>query len=81
MFPEEYKFSSALYTFDIGQNDLTAGYDLNMSTEQVKAYVPDVISEFITTIKVRMQVSSGCITGQNMKHFYKCLAQTFLFSL
>ncbi|KAL9994019.1 putative alpha-L-fucosidase [Helianthus debilis subsp. tardiflorus] len=51
MFPEEYKFSSALYTFDIGQNDLTAGYDLNMSTEQVKAYVPDVISEFITTIK------------------------------
>ncbi|KAJ0537366.1 putative alpha-L-fucosidase [Helianthus annuus] len=51
LFPEEYKFSSALYTFDIGQNDLTAGYDLNMSTEQVIAYVPDVISEFITTIK------------------------------
>ncbi|KAM0022268.1 putative alpha-L-fucosidase [Helianthus debilis subsp. tardiflorus] len=34
LFPEEYKFSSALYTFDIGLNDLTAGYDLNMSTEQ-----------------------------------------------
>ncbi|KAJ0544876.1 putative alpha-L-fucosidase [Helianthus annuus] len=51
LFPEEYKFSSALYTFDIGQNDLTAGYDLNMSTEQVKAYVPNVISEFTTTIK------------------------------
>ncbi|KAK9063477.1 hypothetical protein SSX86_017347 [Deinandra increscens subsp. villosa] len=50
-FPEAYKFSSALYVFDIGQNDLTAGYQLNMSTEQVKAYVPDVISEFTTTIK------------------------------
>ncbi|KAM3202815.1 hypothetical protein P3L10_030440 [Capsicum annuum] len=25
-------FSLALYTFDIGQNDLTAGYKLNMST-------------------------------------------------
>ncbi|KAI3817519.1 hypothetical protein L1987_11311 [Smallanthus sonchifolius] len=51
MLPEEYKFSSALYTFDIGQNDLTAGYDLGMSTEQVKVYVPDVISEFTTIIK------------------------------
>ncbi|KAI3775215.1 hypothetical protein L1987_49784 [Smallanthus sonchifolius] len=52
LFPEEYTFSSALYTFDIGHNDLTAGYQLNMSTEQVKAYIPDVISEFTTTIKV-----------------------------
>ncbi|KAJ0514949.1 putative alpha-L-fucosidase [Helianthus annuus] len=31
LFPEEFKFSSALYTFDIGHNDLTAGYQLNMS--------------------------------------------------
>ncbi|KAL2453077.1 GDSL esterase/lipase [Abeliophyllum distichum] len=38
---EEDCFSRALYTFDIGQNDLTAGYKLNISTEQVKAYVPD----------------------------------------
>nr|XP_043636996.1 GDSL esterase/lipase At3g26430-like isoform X2 [Erigeron canadensis] len=51
LMPEESKFSSALYTFDIGQNDLTAGYDLNMSIEQVKAYVPDVISQFTDTIK------------------------------
>ncbi|XP_076898792.1 GDSL esterase/lipase At3g26430-like [Bidens hawaiensis] len=51
MFPEEYEFSSALYTFDIGGNDLSAGYQFNMSIEQVKAYVPDVISEFTTTIK------------------------------
>lgn len=51
LFPPKYKFSSALYTFDIGQNDLTAGYKLNMTTEQVKAYVPDVIELFTTTIK------------------------------
>lgn len=51
LFPEKDKFSSALYTFDIGQNDLTAGYQLNMTTEQVKAYVPDVISKFATVIK------------------------------
>lgn len=55
MFPEEYDFSSALYTFDIGGNDLTAGIQLGMSIEQVKAYVPDVISEFTTTIKVRVK--------------------------
>ncbi|KAJ0493527.1 putative alpha-L-fucosidase [Helianthus annuus] len=51
LFPENYKFSSALYTFDIGQNDLTAGYKLNLTTEQVKLYVPDVISQFTTIIK------------------------------
>lgn len=59
MFPEEYKFASALYIFDIGQNDLTAGYQLNMSTEQVKAYIPNVIAEFTTTIKVRKDTSIG----------------------
>ena len=51
--PKEEDFSSALYTFDIGQNDLTAGYYLNMSTDEVKAYVPDVINQFQTIIQVR----------------------------
>ncbi|XP_071717493.1 GDSL esterase/lipase At3g26430-like [Rutidosis leptorrhynchoides] len=51
LFPDINDFSRGLYTFDIGQNDLTAGYQLNMSPEQVKAYVPDVISEFTATIK------------------------------
>ena len=53
MLPAKDKFSSALYTFDIGQNDLTTGYKLGMTTEQVKAYVPDLISQFTTVIKVR----------------------------
>ncbi|KAG8497151.1 hypothetical protein CXB51_008388 [Gossypium anomalum] len=43
LMPKEEDFSSALYTFDIGQNDLTAGYFLNMSKDEVKAYVPDDI--------------------------------------
>lgn len=50
--PQEDYFSRGLYTFDIGQNDLTAGYKLNMTTEQVKGYVPDVILEFSDAIKV-----------------------------
>lgn len=56
MLLKESDFSRALYTFDIGQNDLTAGYKLNMSTEQVKAYVPDVLHQFSNVIKVRMNL-------------------------
>lgn len=51
LLPKEEDFSNALYTFDIGQNDLTAGYFSNMSTEEVKAYVPDVLNQFQTIIQ------------------------------
>ncbi|XVF02570.1 hypothetical protein REPUB_Repub04eG0186000 [Reevesia pubescens] len=51
LLPKEEDFSNALYTFDIGQNDLTAGYFLNMSTDEVKAYVPDVLDQFQTIIQ------------------------------
>ncbi|KAF8378213.1 hypothetical protein HHK36_029552 [Tetracentron sinense] len=51
LLPKAEDFSRALYTFDIGQNDLTAGYFLNMSTDQVKEYIPDVLSQFTNVIK------------------------------
>ncbi|XP_042500018.1 GDSL esterase/lipase At3g26430-like isoform X2 [Macadamia integrifolia] len=51
LMPTEESFSRALYTFDIGQNDLTAGYFLNMSIDQVRAYVPDLLDQFTTIIK------------------------------
>ncbi|KAG5604799.1 hypothetical protein H5410_026291 [Solanum commersonii] len=51
LMPKEKHFSQRLYTFDIGQNDLTAGYFNNMSTDQVRAYVPDVIDQFKTVIQ------------------------------
>ncbi|KAG2708103.1 hypothetical protein I3843_05G160700 [Carya illinoinensis] len=51
LLPKEDYFSEALYTFDIGQNDLTAGYKLNMTTEQVKAYIPDVLGQFSNVIR------------------------------
>lgn len=50
--PKAEYFSRALYTFDIGQNDLTAGYFLNMSTNEVEAYVPDVLDQFKAIVKV-----------------------------
>ncbi|KAK6922293.1 GDSL lipase/esterase [Dillenia turbinata] len=51
LLPPEEHFSRALYTFDIGQNDLTAGYFLNMTTDEVRAYVPDVLDKFSNIIK------------------------------
>ncbi|KAI5352254.1 hypothetical protein L3X38_005145 [Prunus dulcis] len=51
LMPKAQDFSRALYTFDIGQNDLTAGLFLNMSTTQVKAYVPDVLNQFKNIVK------------------------------
>lgn len=51
LLPKGEYFSKALYTFDIGQNDLTAGYFLNMSSDQVKANIPDVLGQFTTVVK------------------------------
>jgi hypothetical protein len=52
LLPKEEYFAKALYTFDIGHNDITAGYNLDMTTEQVKAYIPDVLDQFSNVIKV-----------------------------
>ncbi|XP_057811060.1 GDSL esterase/lipase At3g26430-like isoform X2 [Salvia miltiorrhiza] len=49
--PEKDYFSRALYTFDIGQNDITAGLDTNLTLEEIKAQVPDMIGQFSSVIK------------------------------
>ncbi|XVF43892.1 hypothetical protein PTKIN_Ptkin02bG0077400 [Pterospermum kingtungense] len=51
LLPKKDYFSKALYIFDIGQNDLTAGYKLNLTTEQLKAYVPEVLRQFSASVK------------------------------
>ncbi|KAF9677866.1 hypothetical protein SADUNF_Sadunf08G0152300 [Salix dunnii] len=51
LLPKADYFSKALYTIDIGQNDLTAGYKLNLTTEQVKANVPDMLGQFSDVVK------------------------------
>jgi len=52
LIPKEEYFSKALYTFDIGQNDLTGGFFGNATIQQVNATVPDIVSNFIVNIKV-----------------------------
>ncbi|CAJ2674466.1 esterase-like isoform X2 [Trifolium pratense] len=49
--PKEDYFSKALYTFDIGQNDLTGGFFSNATIQQINATVPDIVNNFIENIK------------------------------
>ncbi|XP_058726933.1 uncharacterized protein LOC131598335 [Vicia villosa] len=52
LIPKEDYFSKALYTFDIGQNDLTAVILGNINIQQVNATIPDIVSKFIENIKI-----------------------------
>ncbi|KAJ9146303.1 hypothetical protein P3X46_028585 [Hevea brasiliensis] len=49
--PERDYFEKALYTFDIGQNDLGAGFSGNLSVEEVNATVPDIVNSFSANVK------------------------------
>lgn len=51
LMPKEEYFHKALYTFDIGQNDLGAGFFGNMSVEEVNASVPNIVNTFLTNVK------------------------------
>ncbi|KAI4337817.1 hypothetical protein L6164_016188 [Bauhinia variegata] len=51
LMPKAEYFPEALYTFDIGQNDLGAGFFTNMTVQQVNASVPDIINGFTTNVK------------------------------
>ncbi|KAA8546407.1 hypothetical protein F0562_002854 [Nyssa sinensis] len=51
LLPDEDYFGKALYTFDIGQNDLVQGFLGNMSVEEVNASVPDIVSWFSSNVQ------------------------------
>ncbi|XP_043691995.1 GDSL esterase/lipase At5g14450-like isoform X2 [Telopea speciosissima] len=48
--PRPEDFSKALYTFDIGQNDLSYGFQ-HTSEDQVRASVPDILDQFSSAIQ------------------------------
>ncbi|KAM1510337.1 hypothetical protein ACFX10_019403 [Malus domestica] len=54
--PMEEYFSKALYTFDIGQNDLGEGFSDKKTIHEVNASVPDIVSMFSTNIKATIQL-------------------------
>ncbi|MBA0733249.1 hypothetical protein Gogos_017284, partial [Gossypium gossypioides] len=47
--PED--FSKALYTFDIGQNDLSVGFR-KLSFDQLRASIPDIINQLASAVHV-----------------------------
>ncbi|XXG57039.1 hypothetical protein AAC387_Pa03g4296 [Persea americana] len=51
LLPKEDYFSRALYTFDIGQNDLTAGGYLNLTATQISANLTDILNKFTAVVK------------------------------
>ncbi|CAL0317930.1 unnamed protein product [Lupinus luteus] len=51
LMPHKKYFSEALYTYDIGQNDLTAGFFGNMTVQQVHATIPDIVNNFSANVK------------------------------
>ena len=50
--PKGYYFPKALYTFDIGQNDLAEGILGNMTIEEVNASIHDIVNKFSINVKV-----------------------------
>ncbi|KAE9605853.1 putative alpha-L-fucosidase [Lupinus albus] len=51
LMPNEKYFSEALYTYDIGQNDITAGFFGNLTVQQVNATIPDIVNNFSAHLK------------------------------
>ncbi|KAL2246890.1 UNVERIFIED_CONTAM: GDSL esterase/lipase [Sesamum indicum] len=47
--PQPQEFSRALYTFDIGQNDLVAGFR-QLSTPQLRAAIPDIVNQLAAAV-------------------------------
>ena len=52
LLPKGYYFPKALYTFDIGQNDLAEGIMGNMTIEEISASFPDIVNKFSINVKV-----------------------------
>lgn len=51
--PVQAEFAKALYTFDIGQNDLSVGFR-KLSLDQLRAALPDIANQLANAIKVRL---------------------------
>ncbi|XP_021733716.1 GDSL esterase/lipase At5g14450-like [Chenopodium quinoa] len=48
--PRQEDFAKALYTFDIGQNDLSVAFR-TMNNEQIRAAIPNIISQFSSAVQ------------------------------
>ncbi|KAH7570371.1 hypothetical protein ACOSQ2_018797 [Xanthoceras sorbifolium] len=51
LLPKAEYFTKGLYTFDVGQNDLTAGYFSGMTIDEVVANVPDIVTQLTNIVR------------------------------
>ncbi|KAK4274016.1 hypothetical protein QN277_017308 [Acacia crassicarpa] len=51
LMPKNEYFGKALYTFDIGQNDISVGVTANQTVEQINASIPNIIKGLSKNIK------------------------------
>ena len=49
--PVQADFAKALYTFDIGQNDLSVGFR-KLSSDQLLAELPDIVDRLVKAVQV-----------------------------
>lgn len=54
--PRQEDFAKALYTFDIGQNDLSVGFR-KMSFDQLRAAIPDIVNQLASAVQVSWHLS------------------------
>ncbi|KAK4274010.1 hypothetical protein QN277_017304 [Acacia crassicarpa] len=51
LMPNEKYFAKALYTFDIGQNDLGSAIYANKTLQEIDASIPDIVNSFASNVK------------------------------
>lgn len=54
--PVQEEFAKALYTFDIGQNDLSVGFR-KMNFDQLRAAMPDIVNQLASAVQVSKTLS------------------------
>ncbi|KAA3459449.1 esterase-like [Gossypium australe] len=77
LLPREETFSKALYTFDIGQNDLTQSLFFNMTILQILPTIPDIVNHFSNIIKILTSFPSAKKDSVGCAKPYNRLAQRF----
>ncbi|KAH0984658.1 hypothetical protein GBA52_011835 [Prunus armeniaca] len=53
--PNPQDFAKALYTYDIGQNDLSVGFR-KLSFDQIRAALPDILNQLATAVRLKDRV-------------------------
>ncbi|KAK9108060.1 hypothetical protein Syun_024071 [Stephania yunnanensis] len=74
--PNPEDFSSALYALDIGQNDLSYGFQ-HTSEDQVRASIPDILHHLITAIQRHIRVETGQFGSEWVREDSNEVAQEF----